>query len=272
MTLPNLVSNYYPPHQPLPCHVTALTFPLHHPTYTPPSTTYPHTHLPPHPHTHTHTHTHPHTHPMTLLDTYESDYQLALSDARSKLAGGSLLASTVQAVEQALDEAQDVLDQMNIEMQNLPAPQRAEPNKRIRQHRADVAELRRKVAAEATDAERAQLFGRYTDEPEQRLALLANNAAMERALERALERLRDSQRVAHETEAIGGNILNDLRAQREQIVNLRNTLLAADLYVDKLIQTLRAMSRRITANKFISYAIIAVLIVLIFLVLASKFT
>ena len=53
------------------------------------------------------------------------------------------------------------------------------------------------------------------------------------------------------------------------IVNSRNTLL--NTYVDKSIQTLKSMSRRITANKFISYAIIAVLILLILLVLASKF-
>ena len=47
------------------------------------------------------------------------------------------------------------------------------------------------------------------------------------------------------------------------IVNSRNTLL--NTYVDKSIQTLKSMSRRITANKFISYAIIAVLILLILL-------
>ena len=75
-----------------------------------------------------------------------------------------------------------------------------------------------------------------------------------------------------ETENIGSNILNDLRSQREQINGARNTLLQADNYVDRSVQTLKTMGRRLTANKFISYGIIAVLILLIFLVLFSKFS
>jgi vesicle transport through interaction with t-SNAREs protein 1 len=162
---------------------------------------------------------------------------------------------------------------MDLEVQNLPSSQKSLYNTKIRQYKSQVNECKTKLKQLLDDQDKYELFGnRYTDEEGdahdgQRKQLLSNNAS----LERSSERLRDSQRIALETESIGGNILNDLRAQREQISGARNTLLTADGYVDKSIKTLKSMSRRLTANKFISYAIIAVLIILIFLVLASKF-
>lgn len=154
----------------------------------------------------------------------------------------------------------------------MPANQRLSYNAKVRQYRNEVDANKQKLKELLDEEDRQQLFGsRYTDNEEegsQRKQLLSNNAS----LERLSERLRESQRVALETEGIGGNILNDLRAQREQITNARNTLLSADNYVDRSVQTLKLMSRRLVANKFISYAIIAVLIILIFLVLASKFS
>lgn len=212
-----------------------------------------------------------------LFSTYELDFQLAIQDAKAKTATASSASgpqrkNALQSTEHAIDEALEVLDQMNIEVQSLPANQRSSFNAKIRLYRAQVDDVKNQLKQILELEDRSQLFGnRYTDDDGgqdlQRKQLLSNNAS----LERSSDRLRESQRIALETESIGGNILNDLRAQREQITNARNTLLTADNYVDKSIQTLKSMTRRITANKFISYAIIAVLILLIFLVLASKF-
>lgn len=164
---------------------------------------------------------------------------------------------------------------MGIEVLNLPSSQRSSYNTKIRQYKRQVEESKDKLKNLLDDQDKHELFGsRYTDDgstdnvhDSQRKQLLNNNSS----LERSSERLRDSQRIALETENVGGNILNDLRSQREQIMGSRNTLMTADGYVDKSMKTLKSMSRRLTANKFISYAIIAVLILLIFLVLASKF-
>ncbi|KAM9932602.1 hypothetical protein OXX80_007765 [Metschnikowia pulcherrima] len=212
-----------------------------------------------------------------LLDTYDADFQLAIQEAKAQFSAvgrdPTQRLQALKSIEHATDEALEILDQMNVEVQNLPASARSAQNTKIRQYRTEVASTKQKLR-ELLDAEdRSALFGQqYTDEQStagdsQRKQLLNNSAS----LERSSDRLRESQRIAYETENIGGNILNDLRAQREQIVNSRNTLSAADTYVDKSVQTLKAMSRRITANRFISYAIIAVLILLILLVLASKF-
>lgn len=163
---------------------------------------------------------------------------------------------------------------MNIEVQNLPNNQRSSYNAKIRQYKSQAEVSKSELRKLLDDQDKFELYGnRYSDfddgsvGDQQRKQLLNNNSS----LDRSSQRLRDSQRVALETESIGGNILNDLRSQREQISGARNTLQTADNYVDRSIQTLKSMSRRLTANKFISYAIIAVLILLIFLVLASKF-
>ncbi|PSK38675.1 hypothetical protein C7M61_002611 [Candidozyma pseudohaemuli] len=211
-----------------------------------------------------------------LFETYESDFQLALQEAKAKiglvqLSSAGLRKDALQSIEHATDEALEILDQMNLEIQSLPANQRLSYNAKVRKYRSEVEANKQKLKELLDEEDRLELFGsRYTDNEEegsQRKQLLSNNAS----LDRSLQRLRESQRVAIETEGIGGNILNDLRAQREQITNARSTLLTADNYVDRSVATLKLMSRRLVANKFISYAIIAVLIILIFLVLASKF-
>lgn len=184
----------------------------------------------------------------------------------------------LKAIEAANDEALEVLDQMTIEVQNLPSNQRSSYNTKIRQYKSQVEETKKKYKQLADSQDKHDLFGsRYKDDLEfgnggagdsQRKQLLNNHSS----LERSSQRLQDSQRIALETEQIGGNILNDLRSQREQIGGARNTLMQADTYVDKSVQTLKSMGRRLVANKFISYAIIAVLILLILLVLYSKFS
>lgn len=185
----------------------------------------------------------------------------------------------LKAIEAATDEALELLDQMSIEVQNLPTTQRSSYNTKIRQYRTQIDDAKSKYKKLADVQDRHELFeSRYRDDGDdnplngvsdsQRKQLLNNQSS----LERSSQRLQDSQRIALETESIGGNILNDLRSQREQIGGARNTLMQADTYVDRSILTLKSMGRRLTANKFISYGIIAVLILLIFLVLFSKFS
>ncbi|KAK9471874.1 snare region anchored in the vesicle membrane C-terminus-domain-containing protein [Dipodascopsis tothii] len=90
-------------------------------------------------------------------------------------------------------------------------------------------------------------------------------------LDASSQRLRESQRLANETEALGASILTDLRGQREQIENSRNVLMEADTHVDKSIRTLRGMARRLATNRIITVGVIVLLIVIIVAVLLGKF-
>jgi vesicle transport through interaction with t-SNAREs protein 1 len=161
---------------------------------------------------------------------------------------------------------------MSIEVQNIPSNSRGKFNSKIREYKSNVDRAQRDLKQMSENADRKALFGnrdRGSDDIalDQRQQLLGGTAS----LDRSSQRLRDSQRIATETESIGANILGDLRGQREQIVNSRNTLTEADGYVDKSIRTLRGMARRMATNRIITIAIITILVILIFLVIASKF-
>jgi vesicle transport through interaction with t-SNAREs 1 len=135
---------------------------------------------------------------------------------------------------------------MRIEKQNIPSATRSKVNIRFRNFSTDVDALSRKLKELSSD--RKALFGdRYTDDPspqdaqlEQRQQLLSGTER----LDRSSQRLRESQRIALETEDIGQNTLADLHTQRETIEHTRAGLLESEGYVDRSVKTLRTMARR----------------------------
>jgi vesicle transport through interaction with t-SNAREs protein 1 len=136
---------------------------------------------------------------------------------------------------------------MRIEKQNIPTPLKPKINARFRNYTTDIDDHTRKLQSYKSD--RQAMYGtRYTDSPddtgdaqlEQRQQLLNGTDR----LERSSNRLRDSQRVALETEEIGRNTLEDLGRQRETIGNTRERLLESEGYTDRSIKTLRGMARR----------------------------
>ena len=190
-----------------------------------------------------------------LFGNYEAEIKLVQADLSQKmdqipeLAGEPRKAAVSQA-ERALDEAKDLLDQMRLEKQNIPQSSKQKVNQRFRNYETDVDAAKRKLQSLAHD-DRAALFGkRYMDNPgqddqlEQRQQLLSGTDR----LERSSGRLRESQRVALETEDIGRDTLADLSRQRETIEHTRGTLLESEGYTDRSNKTLRGMARRYLPN------------------------
>ncbi|AOW01114.1 snare region anchored in the vesicle membrane C-terminus-domain-containing protein [Yarrowia lipolytica] len=213
-----------------------------------------------------------------LYKSYETDFLLAQSEIEQKLESISTLerdarTSAVKAVERTIGEAYEILDQLSVEIQNIPSSARAPLSANLRQYRQSIQSAKKQLANVEQAGARNELFGDRSAAGDGDIALDQRQQLLsgQESLDRSSQRIRDSQRVANETESIGANILTDLRGQREQIQNSRNTLLEADGYVDKSIRTLRSMTRRMAMNKVLTYLIIAVLVILILLVLASKF-
>ena len=135
---------------------------------------------------------------------------------------------------------------MRIEKQNIPSAARSRINPRLRNFETDIDAAKRKLKTLSDD--RSALFGsRYSDNPssrddqlEQRQQLLSGTDR----LDRSSQRLRDSQRIANETEDIGRGTLADLQLQRETIQHTRATMLESEGYVDRSVKTLRGMARR----------------------------
>lgn len=138
------------------------------------------------------------------------------------------------------------IGQMRLEKSNIPATLKSKYNARFRNFEHDFDSAKRKLETYTND--RSKLFGaRYTDNPdgadaqlEQRQQLLSGTDR----LNRSSGRLRESQRIALETEQIGAGTLGDLHQQREQIINTRERLLESESYTDRSIKTLRGMARR----------------------------
>jgi len=216
-----------------------------------------------------------------LFGTYEAELKLVQADVNQKLdqipeLAGEERKAAIRGAERAIDEAKELLDQMNLEKSNIPTSQRSKVNSRFRNHQSDTDTLARKLKG-LVDSDRKQLFGdRYTDDPEsgprdlqleQRQQLLSGTDR----LGRSSDRLRESQRIALETEQIGAGTLADLHQQRNVIENTHRNLLQSEGYVDRSVKTLRGMARRMATNRIITIAIITVLVLLIFGVIYSKF-
>lgn len=140
---------------------------------------------------------------------------------------------------------------MRLEKQNIPSTHKSKVNSALRNHQSDVDALSRQL--QSLDSDRSALFGaRYRDDPElgegaaddahlaQRQQLLSGTER----LERSSGRLRESHRMALESEDIGRNVLADLGRQRETIMHTRDTLGESEGYTDRSIKTLRGMARR----------------------------
>lgn len=135
---------------------------------------------------------------------------------------------------------------MSLEVNNIPSTQRSKIKPRLRNYTHDLDVSRHSLVKFSQNADRDALFGPRAQSGsgdavvDQRQQLLSGTDR----LERSSQRLRDSQRIANETEEIGASILGDLGRQREQIVNSHNTLNDSERYLDRSIKTLRGMARR----------------------------
>jgi hypothetical protein len=137
--------------------------------------------------------------------------------------------AALRRIEMELDEADEMVSQMEIEVQGIPQALRPAYAARIKGAKAELA--RSKKAAKDTHAAagRSELLGggahAHSDDPygvdtDDRTRLLAGTAT----LEDGSRRLRESERIALETEQTGASILATLGRQREQIVNARETV------------------------------------------------
>ncbi|QPG76941.1 hypothetical protein FOA43_004335 [Brettanomyces nanus] len=210
-----------------------------------------------------------------LFDSYESDFKLAYSDAQQKenqiygLTDQDQRVELMRDVEKSLDDCYELIESMSLEVQQLSTHERAPFNAKIRTYKQDTDRLNSTLKSLMDDEDKRQLFGDSAEGENysQRQTLLNTNES----IDRSTKQLNDATRTAVETETVGSSIMDTLRSQRDQITNARDTLGEADNYVDRSLRTLKTMTRRLATNKIITYGIIAVLILLILLVLYSKF-
>jgi len=226
------------------------------------------------------------TSPTALFDSYEQDFIQFIETIRERLdttnsedVKNEQKRSTLSRVERELDEADEMVSQMEIEIQSIPSSIRSQYHTRLRSAKADLQKYKKLLADSRTQLARADLLsskanptGGYSssDDPyatsSDRTRLLAGTEI----LEQGTKRLQQSQQLALETENQGAEILVNLRSQREQIDNSRDTLQRADLAIDRASSTLKQMVRRMYQQRAVTAAIIAVLVILIIVISWEK--
>ncbi|KAJ7781358.1 vesicle transport v-SNARE protein N-terminus-domain-containing protein [Mycena metata] len=221
--------------------------------------------------------------PTALFDSYEQDFQQFIDTIRQKLDGegkddsGEQRKASLRRAEMELDEADEMVSQMEIEIQGIPQSIRPQYQTRLRTAKADLTRYKKQYKDVHAQLARSALLssnragGAFTsDEPygptSDRTRLLAGTSV----LEDGTKRLQDSHRIALETEDQGAEILMNLRQQREQIEHSRDTLQTANTSIERASGTLKGMIRRMYQQRVVTGAIILVLILLIGIILYEK--
>ncbi|CEG73665.1 hypothetical protein RMATCC62417_09000 [Rhizopus microsporus] len=200
-----------------------------------------------------------------LFANYEQDFTSIVDSIKSKIEKqipnqkGEERKATIRAVERELDEADEILGQMEMEVLNVPTPSRTRLQAKLRLYKSEVEklkrDLRRTTAIIPKNTDREELLGGLGNNDDlqsdydastmdQRQRLLSGTER----LAQSSRRLEDSHRLALETEGIGINILSTLKGQRETLIRARDTvsddsldhalLLTSKNSLQKLIHTL----------------------------------
>ncbi|KAL4075955.1 vesicle transport v-SNARE protein N-terminus-domain-containing protein [Scleroderma yunnanense] len=221
--------------------------------------------------------------PTGLFDSYEQDFRQIIDSVRIKLDGdgrderGEQRKAALRRADMELDEADEMISQMEIEIQGIPQSIRQQYQIGLRTAKGDLTRYKKLSKDQHSQFSRAELLaspGRVgspsSDEPygstSDRTRLLAGTAT----LEDGSRRLQESQRIALETEDQGAEILVNLRSQREQIENARDTLRTADSSIDRASGTLKKMIRRMYQQRVVTAAIIILLVLLIGIIIYEK--
>lgn len=221
---------------------------------------------------------------LELFNSYEQEFNDLVISIRNSLnveaknSVGEQRKAILRRAERDLEEAEEILSQMDVESQSLDRALKPTISQKLKSFNNELNGFKSQVKQAHSQTNGSENLAAYSqDSPSNHSSITAQQAQRERLLkanyllESGSERLESSHRIALETEELGTGILRDLRGQREQIENTRDTLREADGHLDKASNTLNKMIRRMYQQRVISGVIIAVLILLIIFILYSKF-
>ncbi|CDS37521.1 vesicle transport through interaction with [Echinococcus multilocularis] len=215
----------------------------------------------------------------SILESYEKQYGNLTSEITAKLNNISRLANDerkaeITATTRLFDETRELLEQMDLEIQDMPADVKPKYTTRLQCYGQELGRLAQEFkrprysmnAAPSTGplsdhgALREELLsGAAADSGDMRASLLTNTERVERTG----RRLNEGLRMAYETEEIGGQILDDLDQQRETIQRSRDRLRHANEDLSRSSRLISKMYRRVIQNRAV-LAAIGILMCLVF--------
>ncbi|XP_060097668.1 vesicle transport through interaction with t-SNAREs homolog 1A isoform X2 [Heteronotia binoei] len=190
------------------------------------------------------------------FEGYEQDFAVLTAEITNRIGKvpkllGDEKRQMVSNVEKQLEEARELLEQMELEVREIPPQSRGMYSSRMRSYKQEMEKLE-------ADFKRSRIA--YSDEV--RNELLGddgNSSAIQRAhlldnterLERSSRRLEAGYQIAVETEQIGQEMLENLSHDREKIQRARERLRETDANLGKSSRILTGMLRRIIQNRIL---------------------
>ncbi|XP_051778153.1 vesicle transport through interaction with t-SNAREs homolog 1A isoform X5 [Erpetoichthys calabaricus] len=190
------------------------------------------------------------------FETYEQDFGTLTAEVTSRIGkipklAGDEKKQMVVGVEKQLEESRELLEQMDLEVREIPVQSRGMYNNRLKSYKQELEKLekdfkRSRIAY--SDEVRNELLGDDGNSSESQLIKLREERAhlldnTER-LERSSRRLEAGYQIAVETEQVGQEILENLHHDREKIQRSRDRLRETDANLGKSSRILTGMMRR----------------------------
>lgn len=211
-----------------------------------------------------------------LFADYENDFAVLSADIVAKTnktpnVHGEEKRILINEVEQKFDDAQELLEQMDLEVRGMSGETKAKFGTKLKSYKDEIRNLdvnfkKAKIALTDYEHARSKLMsgedGAHSED--QRSRLLENNER----LERTNRRLDEGYKVCIETEEIGEEILTNLGRDRETMTKTRDRLRNTNADLTKSSRILTTMMKRVVQNRillfFVCLCIISVICVVIY--------
>ncbi|XP_014300670.1 vesicle transport through interaction with t-SNAREs homolog 1A [Microplitis demolitor] len=214
----------------------------------------------------------------TLIDNYEQQYAVLTADITAKISRinvvtGAEKRAFVQDVDRQLEEAQELLEQMELEVRGTGGTQRDRLRSRVESHRAELKrltnefKLSRKPKEEIVDLNVIDDWDNGVVTEDQKSRLLDTSER----IDRTGRTLQNGYRMILETEDIGAQVLKDLSDQRETIQRSRSRLRETDADIGRGSRILSGMIFRSLQQRFILVAVFVVLLIVACFVIYFSF-
>lgn len=202
----------------------------------------------------------------SLIESYEQQYsnltaEITVNVGKIGKTLGAEKQGHIRHVDRLFDEVSELLEQMELEIKELPGKDKQKYRTRLTSYKAELSKLqadlkRAKLGLNARD----ELLGEEGNDSEDQRARLLDNTE---TLERGSRKLDHGYRVILETEEMGAQILNDLHDQRETIQKSRGRLQETNVNLGKSSRVLSGMLKRIIQNRILLVAICLFIILVI---------
>nr|XP_046233027.1 vesicle transport through interaction with t-SNAREs homolog 1A isoform X1 [Scatophagus argus] len=211
------------------------------------------------------------------FEAYEQDFGTITAEVTNKIGripklSGEEKTQLVLNVDKQLEEVRELLEQMDLEVREIPIQSRAMYNSRLKSYKQEVEKLekdfkRSRIAY--SDEVRNELLGDDASSSENQLIKLREERAHlldnTEKLERSSRRLEAGYQIAVETEQVGQEILANLHGDREKIQRARERLRETDANLGKSSRILTGMLRRIIQNRILVFILGAIILLTIIL-------